>query len=289
MKNIYYILILIIPLSFNTSKACDCGDFGGFAYSSQIADLVAYGEVIAYDSIGTPGSPELPYSIKFLIKEKIRGIESSDTIIIFGDNGFECRPYIEKFKPNTKWIVAVDRLQNTGGVYELSICGEFHLAMSNGIANGRITNQKGDFEIQKAPYHDVKKIVKSFNQYPIYRRSKTKIKHQSGIEYVKFCDILPNCFLDNQTLTEVVNDFIFLPEDFMKEGDNYLVHVHGIVTTENKFIYNGIYQNGYKLVPELESIETAIEYSLKGLEWHHGFESNKPINGLIIIPILLEK
>lgn len=289
MKNKYFIIILIFSLSFDISKACDCGDFGGFAYSSQIADLIVYGEVIDYDSIGTPGSPELPYSIKFLIKEKIRGIESNDTIVIFGDNGFECRPYIEKFRPDTKWVVAVDRLQVTGGVYELSICGEFHLAVSNGIAHGRITNQKGDFEKQKVKYEEVKEIVNTFNQYPIYLRSKTIRRHQSGVEYVNFCDILPHCFVDNHTLNEIVNEHVFLADDFMKEGDNYLVHIQGIVTTDNKFIYNGIYQNRYKLIPELESLESAIEYSLLGLEWQHGFETNEPINGLIIIPILLEK
>lgn len=289
MKKENYILILTFLLGSLNAIACSCGYLGGFAFSNQTADIVVYGTVIEYDSIGTFNSPENPYSMKFLIKEKLRGIESRDTIIVYGDNGADCRPYIDHFKPKTDWILALNKLDNDGKPkYEISICGEFYVPVKNGKVSGKIFGW--DYEQQKGiyDYGQIKKIVLTPSKYRLQRPQKKKRKTKDGIEYLSYCDKLPYNTIDSKTLNKIVNEKIDIPSKFMNCGDSFLIHIRAIIDKDGKFHSNGTY--GLNKTNELIAIENQIIKSLKNTgQWKAGYELDKPVSSELIIPIILTK
>lgn len=269
--------------------ACDCGYLGGFVYSNQAADIVVYGTVLEYDSIGTPDSPDNPYSIKFLIKEKLRGIENRDTIIVWGDNGFECRPYIDIFKPNTDWILALDKLKNPGkDEYEISICGEFYVPVENGKAIGKIFGWDYEQVEKEYDYQFVKNLVLNPLDYPAQRPEKRLRKTKEGLEYMTNCDSLPNNTLDINTINKIVIENIVIPPTFLSCGDSYLIHIKAIIDKNGKFHANGAY--GLNKTNELIAIENQISKLLQNTgTWKVGYEANEPVSSELIIPILLKK
>jgi hypothetical protein len=289
MKKQTNILTLIFLLGSLNTLACSCGYLGGFVYSNQAADIVVYGTVIEYNSIGTHDAPENPYSMKFLIKEKLRGIENRDTIIVWGDNGADCRPYINEFKPNTNWILSLDKLENNGKTeYEISICGEFYVPVNNENVTGRIFSWDYDQEEKEYDYDFIKRLVLNPLDYPLQRPKKVMRKSKDGIEYVSYCDKLPRNTLDFRILNKKVNESIVIPSDFMHHGDSYLIHIRVIIDKQGEFHFNGT--NGLNKTAELIEIENQIAERLRNMgEWKVGFEANEPITSELIIPILLKK
>lgn len=289
MKKQTYILTLIFLIGNLNILACDCGYLGGFVYSNQAADIVVYGTVIEYDSIGTYNAPENPYSMKFLIREKLRGIEYRDTIIVWGDNGADCRPYINEFKPNTNWILSLYKLENNGkSEYEISNCGEFYVPVNNEKVTGRIFGWDYDQNEEEYDYDFIKMLVLNPLDYPLQRPKKVMRKSKDGIEYVSYCDKLPQNTLDFKTLNKTVIESVAIPSNFMHSGDSYLIHISVIIDTQGEFHFNGTY--GLNKTTELIEIENQIAERLRNIgEWKIGFEANEPITSELIIPILLKK
>lgn len=289
MKKQTYILTLIFLIGNLNILACDCGYLGGFVYSNQAADIVVYGTVIEYDSIGTYNAPENPYSMKFLIREKLRGIEYRDTIIVWGDNGADCRPYINEFKPNTNWILSLYKLENNGkSEYEISNCGEFYVPVNNEKVTGRIFGWDYDQNEEEYDYDFIKMLVLNPLDYPLQRPKKVIRKSKDGIEYVSYCDKLPQNTLDFKTLNKTVFESVAIPSNFMHSGDSYLIHISVIIDTQGEFHFNGTY--GLNKTTELIEIENQIAERLRNIgEWKIGFEANEPITSELIIPILLKK
>lgn len=289
MKKQTYILTLIFLIGNLNILACDCGYLGGFVYSNQAADIVVYGTVIEYDSIGTYNAPENPYSMKFLIREKLRGIEYRDTIIVWGDNGADCRPYINEFKPNTNWILSLYKLENNGkSEYEISNCGEFYVPVNNEKVTGRIFGLDYDQNEEEYDYDFIKMLVLNPLDYPLQRPKKVIRKSKDGIEYVSYCDKLPQNTLDFKTLNKTVIESVAIPSNFMHSGDSYLIHISVIIDTQGEFHFNGTY--GLNKTTELIEIENQIAERLRNIgEWKIGFEANEPITSELIIPILLKK
>lgn len=292
MNKVLTILAVLICIVSSHTKACDCGYLGGFVYSNQATDIVVYGKVIEYDSIGTHGLPMNPHSMKFLIIEKLRGIELNDTIVVWGDNGNECRPYIDHFKPNTEWILALDRLDYLGSNnYEVSICGEFYVPVKEGKVRGQIFGWRYNKEKEKYYNYDfIKKLVLNPVDYPLQRPSKRLIESRDGIEYVSNCDFLPQNSLDFKAINEIVNESLILPEYFMSIGDSYLINARVIIDINGEFYFNGTYGNYYKPSIEQTMIENQLDKILRSIgKWECGLEAGKPVTAELIIPILLRK
>lgn len=289
MKKLTYIFILIFLIGNFEIFACSCGYLGGFVYSNQAADIVVYGTVIEYDSIGTYNAPDNPYSIKFLIKEKLRGIESRDTITIWGDNGADCRPYIDHFEPNTDWIFALDKLNNEGKIeYEISICGEFYLPVNNEKVTGKIFGWDYEQKYGTYDYESIKNLVLNPSDYPLQRPKKKIKKTKDGLEYLSNCDNRPQNTLDFKTINEIVNGAIDIPSSFMSYGDSYLIHIRAIIDEHGEYHYNGAY--GLNKTSELIIIENQISEILRNIgNWKVGYEANKPVSSELIIPIILKK
>lgn len=289
MKNRIHILTLILLIGSIKAIACDCGYLGGFVYSNQAADIVVFGTVLEYDSIGTPDSPDNPFSMKFLIKEKLRGIENRDTIIVWGDNGFECRPYIDHFKPNTEWILSLDKIINNGKVeYEISICGEFYVPVENEKVTGKIFGWDFEQKVMKYDYEYIKNLVLNPLNYPAQRPEKQIRRTKDGLEYMSNCDNLPQNALDFKSLNKIVNENIVIPPTFMSRGDSYLIHIKAIIDKNGEFHSNGAY--GLNKTNELIVIEDQISKILRDTgTWKIGYEKNKAVSSELIIPILLNK
>ncbi|MCU4175654.1 hypothetical protein [Carboxylicivirga sp. N1Y90] len=293
MKRILIVLVLLICTIAHTSKACDCGYLGSFVYSSQAADIVVYGKIIEYDSMVTRSLHENPYSMKFLIIEKLRGIEEHDTIIVWGDNGFECRPYIEHFKPNTEWILALNRLDYTGrNNYEISICGEFYVPVKERKVQGQIFGWYDKNESKTYNYEFIKNLIQNPLHYPLQRPSKRLKESRSkiGLEYMTYCDFLPESSLDIYTINKIINEELVLPLDFMSIGDSYLINARVIIDINGEFYFNGTYANYYKPSIEHTMIENQLDKILRNIgKWKYGLEAGKPVTAELIIPILLKK
>ncbi|MCT4591631.1 MAG: hypothetical protein N4A71_27665 [Carboxylicivirga sp.] len=290
MNRILIALVILVGIINIKTKACDCGYFGGFVYSNQATDIVVYGKVIEYDSIGTYDLPDNPHSIKFLIIEKLRGIESKDTIIVWGDDGAECRPYIDHFQPNTEWILALDKLDHLGtSNYEISICGEFYVPVKGKMVQGQIFGWHYNKEETKSYDYDlIKNLVLNPIEYPLQRPSKRSKESRNGIEYSTYCDLLPQCSLDFRTINTIVNERLILPKGFMSNGDSYLINARVIIDANGEFYFDGSYGNYYKHSIQMTLIENQLNNILRNIgSWECGLEAGKPVTAQLIIPILL--
>jgi hypothetical protein len=287
MKRKLSILITFLLLSYADSIACDCGYLGGFALCNQIADLVVYGKVIGYDSIGTYDQPDNPYSMKFEIIEKIRGIESRKILIVFGDNGADCRPYINEFKPNSEWILA---LNNFNGDYEISDCGEFYLPVKNGKVEGQIFGRGRTFDDKNYSYSILRNVVNNPQDYPLYKGKKVIRKDNTGLEYLTDCDQWPKCSMTASEIDKIINKKIQLPTGFMSSNDSYLIHAQVIITSTGKYKFNGLYESNSNTIWGLDNIEKQVDSILQNItSWESGSDAGKPVTAQILIPVLLKK
>lgn len=289
-RRLYILAILVFITSFNVI-ACSCGYLGGFVYSNQVSDIVVYGRVIEYDSVGTFNAPENPYSMKFQIIEKLRGIESKDTIIILGDDGADCRPYIGHFKPNTEWILALDKLDHKGNSnYEISICGEFYVPVKAGMVKGKLFGWGYEEKENTFDYNFIKNLVQKPSEYSLQRPQKRLRKTVHGLEYMSYCDFLPQNSLDLSIINEIVREKLLVSNEFMSIGDSYLINARIIIDNNGDFYFNGTYNNHLNPTIELTMIENQLANILRNVgHWQSGLEAGNPVTAEVIIPLLLKK
>lgn len=272
-----------------SAYGCSCRYYGGFAYSSQLVSTVVYGQVIEYDSIGTYNMPQNPYSIKFLIKEKIRGHEIIDTITIWGDNGMLCRPYINHFKPKTEWILALFKIKSNNGNagYSLSSCGENYVPVENGKVSGRIYAWNPDTRIKKYDYETVRKSILNPWNHLLIRTPKKTIGEKLGLYNYKEYDQLPQNSLSFQEINTIINQQIQIPDLYYKNGGDLLIHIPILVDSLGELHFN---EEAYVL----KNFEKISQFKLQIFEvlkeigsWKPGFKKKIPVDVAFTIPILL--
>ena len=184
MKKTLLLLTVFILIAYPSSKACSCIYHGGFAFVHQMSDLVVYGRVIQYDSIGTYNAPDNPYSMKFEILKKFRGDEKQDTIIVLGDYGNYCRPYIKTFEPETEWLLALKKYSfGKENEYIVTICGEYFLPVKDSIAIGRVTSLDQNAEKKKFELTEIEKIINHPELYKIPKASE-EFRSMAGNDYL---------------------------------------------------------------------------------------------------------
>jgi hypothetical protein len=283
------IILFYILISFQTF-ACSCRYFGGFIFASQLASTVVYGTVIAYDSIGTINALDNPRSIKFLVKEKFRGAETTDTITIFGDNGMQCRPYINRFKPNTSWIFALSKGKNDGKTtYSISNCGTFYAAVKNGKVSGKIYEWNHDAKVKKYKFSIVKASILNPSHHLLQKTSKNLEESVDGIKYMSYCDVLPKTAFGYEALSEIVNSKFNFPDDFLEPHETYLIHISVIIDEFGELHFNEdpILARYH---PDFIALKLNIFEILKNnVKWEAGIDANKLVSSSLIIPILLKK
>lgn len=126
-------LISIIFLLVSTfSIACSCESTENFSKVALKADLVVLAKINKYLTFKENYSGKIPISMEIEIIEILKGKSSNKKIIIWGDNGILCRPYLDEFKEGESYFLALysseenygheDEKQND---YSISICGEY--------------------------------------------------------------------------------------------------------------------------------------------------------------------
>lgn len=122
-------IITLLIFSNQLVNACSCDWLGNFFKATEDSELVVKVKVVE-KLLGPNGFNE---KMKVEIIETFKGTEERTSITILGDDGAECRPYIDYFDVGDVCYLALFNYQEE---YELLICGEFYLKLVNGQVIG---------------------------------------------------------------------------------------------------------------------------------------------------------
>jgi hypothetical protein len=135
MKRVLLTGILSVISVFPTI-ACTCDYKGYFLEVAPTTKLVALVRVIGY-----PFFRNLLYYHKVAMEVEVieiyQGKESEATLIVWGDNGVMCRPYISQFTPSQYYIIGLYPGSKHSFYFEsendyfISSCGEFWLRVQS--------------------------------------------------------------------------------------------------------------------------------------------------------------
>jgi hypothetical protein len=113
------------------SPSCSCGYNGAFLTVATGSAFVAYVKVIKHLSFKDIYGEKTPMSMEVEIIEIYKGEEIRKTVIVWGDPGNLCRPYLSYFKEGAYYLIAFSpagRGSNEKPTdYTISICGAYWL------------------------------------------------------------------------------------------------------------------------------------------------------------------
>ena len=141
------IVLLFWLVSCSCIFACDCESEGGFLKVAPLTPFVALVKVSKYltfkDIHGTP----TPMSMEIEIIDIYKGKESRKKVIVWGDDGAMCRPYLSRFEMGKYYVIAFEGSQV--GDYSISICGEYWLTVSENMlfASGILMKQQDEIKL----------------------------------------------------------------------------------------------------------------------------------------------
>ncbi|MEZ4650995.1 MAG: hypothetical protein R3E97_19860 [Candidatus Eisenbacteria bacterium] len=96
-------------------------------------------------------------SLLLEVAEVLSGEEGREQVRIWGDTGWLCRPYVERFPLGSEWVIAANHCTPSYGLsgtgwksepdstttdYYVSFCGEHSVPVSEGYAVGWITSSR---------------------------------------------------------------------------------------------------------------------------------------------------
>jgi hypothetical protein len=146
-----------------SASACSCiSSNRSFVQLAQRSELVIRGKVIEYgwykdDKAKT--RPPLMMTVE--VKEVYRGVTKSNKIIVQGDNGIICRPYVNQFPVGTEWVLALSKDSWTKkGELAVSGCGEYWLKVNGSNAVGKITHGNPKAKAQAMSLPNLRKLLK---------------------------------------------------------------------------------------------------------------------------------
>jgi hypothetical protein len=163
-----YIPAIIISFSILLSPlptyACSCVDNGSsFVQKAKRAKLVIRGKVTKYhwhkDDREHNGTP---LAMTVGVKEVYRGATKLSNIVVWGDNGILCRPYVTQFPIGTEWVLALSEDSWTSkGELAVSVCGEYWLSVKGNNVMGRVTNGSLKAKSQVMSLSNLSKLLKT--------------------------------------------------------------------------------------------------------------------------------
>lgn len=127
-------LTFLLIFSFAYSYACSCETNGNFKKVSKHSNLVALVKINKYLTFDSSYNRSIPMSMEVEIVEILKGKSESKRVVVWGDNGMLCRPYVSNFIEGEYYFMALDSGDefNYGGHkeekisdYSISICGEY--------------------------------------------------------------------------------------------------------------------------------------------------------------------
>ncbi len=124
------LLLCFFLIKCLTTFACDCDWAGDFLTAGLKQDLVVKVKILGYFKHDS----DINEKMTVQIIEKFRGKETRKTITVWGDNGADCRPYVDYFEIGQEYFLALTKFGND---YYQSNCGDFYLTIKDGKVNSR--------------------------------------------------------------------------------------------------------------------------------------------------------
>ncbi len=156
MKELKIILTIFLLTIGQTILACDCESQGAFLKVAPNTKLVALVKVTKYLTFKDIYDVKTPMSMEVEIIEIYKGEETKKTVIVWGDSGNLCRPYLSIFKEGEYYVIAF----NGGSFahenekttdYSISICGDYWLNvdLKKRIAIGSVAVKQNEITLEK--------------------------------------------------------------------------------------------------------------------------------------------
>jgi hypothetical protein len=117
--------ITSIIFTFAISLACKCGWAGNFLHVAANEDLVVKVKILAFGKAHS----DIDETVTVEVLNVFKGNETAKKITVWGDNGMLCRPYINIFKKDAVYYLALRKEEKD---YAISVCGEYWLQVNNG-------------------------------------------------------------------------------------------------------------------------------------------------------------
>lgn len=167
-----FLVVLLVNLILPTwARACSCVWGGPFSKVALTKELIVLGVIVDH----------YKNSMEVRIIEVLKGTEMHKTIRVRGDDGALCRPYVSRFPPGTRWLLALfsspeKTSEEPPGLWErffsrsrnreygISICGDFWLEVRGKRAIGRITIPDYSRSLEWVPLEDVIAWLRSNGQ-----------------------------------------------------------------------------------------------------------------------------
>ena len=137
-----------------TALGCSCGWVGDFFEMTKYTNLIVKVKVLEKFS----ENEDFNTKMRVEILTKFKGQESRESIIVTGDDGKECRPYIDYFELDSIYYLS---LYNYESEYEQSNCGELYLSVVNGKVNGESGIREGLAQVGEMSVEEFEVKLKS--------------------------------------------------------------------------------------------------------------------------------
>jgi hypothetical protein len=151
MKQLAYRLTTFFLTLSHLTFACDCVSAGQFLTVAPKTELVSLVKVIKYLTFKAIYDKQTPMSMEVEIIKTFKGNETRKSIVVWGDNGNLCRPYLSQFETGKYYVIAFDKgYDGSKGYvhsdekttdYSISNCGDYWLTanIETKTANGSVS------------------------------------------------------------------------------------------------------------------------------------------------------
>ncbi len=138
-------ILLLAP----SARSCSCiSDGSSLVQLAKKSTLVMRGKVLeynwySYNPLGeqyqVEPTQQIPLSMTVEVQENYKGKARSRKLVVWGDNGTICRPYVTQFPIGSEWVFALSPDSWTKkGELAVSVCGEYSLQVrDNRVLMGR--------------------------------------------------------------------------------------------------------------------------------------------------------
>lgn len=134
MKRLYFLFFLFLFAATLKAYPCDCNYMGSFIKVTSYTSLTALVKVKKYLSSRDIYNIKTPMSMEVEIIEVYRGVEVRKTVIVWGDNGALCRPYLSQFKEGKQYVMSFftgtyggSHAEEKASDYAIANCGAYWL------------------------------------------------------------------------------------------------------------------------------------------------------------------
>lgn len=149
IKTLFTLSILIYAQNI---FACDCDNQGEFLTVAPQTDMVALIKVTRYLSVNFKDvyGKFIPQAMEAEIITVYKGKETRKTIIVWGDNGAQCRPYLSVFGVGEYFVIAFNKNSRDTSTkdYYISNCGTYWLNVDKKLENAHGAVSKKQDKIQ---------------------------------------------------------------------------------------------------------------------------------------------